>query len=223
MCRRVGVLPYARMAERKGGSGRGGRGVARCDRGPMILRQLFDHRSSTFSYLLGDEQSGDAVFIDTVFEQHARDVALVRELGLHLTHVLDTHCHADHVTGAWQMKAELGARIGLAAAYDAANVDDALAHGDVVRFGAHALEVRATPGHTEGCLAFVEHAERLVLTGDALLVRGAGRTDFQGGDARCLYYSIREQLFTLPDDYRVFPAHDYEGRTMSTIGEERRF
>jgi glyoxylase-like metal-dependent hydrolase (beta-lactamase superfamily II)/rhodanese-related sulfurtransferase len=189
----------------------------------MLVRQLFDQASSTYTYLLADEDTREALLVDTVFEQHARDAALVRELELRLVAVLDTHCHADHVTGAWLMRQAFGARIGLAAAYGARNVDLPLAHGDRVAFGALALEVRATPGHTAGCLSFVTADRRMVFTGDALLVRGAGRTDFQHGDARQLYRSIREQLFTLPDACVVYPAHDYEGRTSSTIGEERRF
>jgi glyoxylase-like metal-dependent hydrolase (beta-lactamase superfamily II)/rhodanese-related sulfurtransferase len=188
----------------------------------MIFRQLFDQVSSTYSYLLADEGTRKAVFVDTVFEQHARDTALLRELDLELVAVLDTHCHADHVTGAWLMKTELGSKVGLAAAYAAQNVDLPLAHGDVVPFGACSLHVRATPGHTAGCLSFVTADRTMVLTGDALLVRGAGRTDFQGGDATLLFRSIRDQLFTLPDACVVYPGHDYEGRTSSTIGEERR-
>jgi len=163
------------------------------------------------------------VLVDSVFEQHARDAALVRELGLELVYTLDTHCHADHVTGAWLMRAALGSKIALSGAYGAKNVDRVLAHGEVVRFGDAALEVRATPGHTDGCLSFVTPAQDFAFTGDALLVRGAGRTDFQAGDANRLFHSIREQLFTLPDACAVYPAHDYEGRTSSSIGEERAF
>jgi sulfur dioxygenase len=188
----------------------------------MILRQLFDQVSSTYTYLLADEATRESVLIDSVFEQHARDAALIRELELTLLYVLDTHCHADHVTGAWLMKATLGAEIGLAKAYAAANVDLPLVHGDVIRFGKHALEVRATPGHTDGCLSFVTADHKHVFTGDTLLVRGAGRTDFQGGSAGRLFRSIHQQLFSLPDDCVVHPGHDYEGRTSTTIGEERR-
>jgi glyoxylase-like metal-dependent hydrolase (beta-lactamase superfamily II)/rhodanese-related sulfurtransferase len=189
----------------------------------MLLRQLFDQASSTYTYLLADERTGQALLIDSVFEQHARDRALLRELELDLRYVLDTHCHADHVTGAWLMKSALGAEIALARAYQAAHVDVPLAHGDVIHFGECGLEVRATPGHTRGCLSFVTPDHRLAFTGDALLVRGAGRTDFQEGDAHQLYRSIQEQLFSLPDACLVYPAHDYEGRDVSTIGEERRF
>jgi glyoxylase-like metal-dependent hydrolase (beta-lactamase superfamily II)/rhodanese-related sulfurtransferase len=187
----------------------------------MIFRQLFDQVSSTYTYLLGDERTREAVLVDPVFEQHTRDAALIRELRLTLTHTLDTHCHADHVTGAWLMKQAVGSRIGVAAACRAENVDRPLAHGDVVRFGSCSLEVRATPGHTDGCLSFVTGDRTMVFTGDALLVRGAGRTDFQEGCASQLFRSIREQLFTLPDDCIVYPGHDYNGRTSSTIAEER--
>jgi glyoxylase-like metal-dependent hydrolase (beta-lactamase superfamily II)/rhodanese-related sulfurtransferase len=189
----------------------------------MIFRQLFDQVSSTYTYLLADEGTREAVLVDSVFEQHVRDAALIRELGLTLTNTLDTHCHADHVTGAWLMKKAVGSKIGLAAAYKADNVDRPLKHGDVIRFGACSLEVRATPGHTNGCLSFVTADHKMVFTGDALLVRGAGRTDFQQGSAPSLFRSIRDQLFTLPDDCIVYPGHDYSGRTSSTIGEERAF
>jgi sulfur dioxygenase len=188
----------------------------------VVIRQHFDSVSSTYSYLLIDPCSGDAVVVDSVLEQHVRDAALIRELGVRLLYSLDTHCHADHVTGAWAMKQAFGCRIGLAEVYGARNVDLPLRHGMVVRFGAEALEVRATPGHTEGCLSFVSADHRYVFTGDALLVRAAGRTDFQQGSAARLFESVHGQLFSLPDDCVVYPAHDYEGRTSSTIGEERR-
>ncbi len=188
----------------------------------VVIRQHFDPTSSTYSYLLVDPASAEAVLIDPVLEQHRRDAALIRELGVRLLCTLDTHCHADHVTGAWAMKEAFGSRIGLAEAYGAANVDLPLKHGMVVRFGGEALEVRATPGHTAGCLSFVSADRCHVFTGDALLIRAAGRTDFQQGSAAQLFESVYTQLFTLPDECVVHPAHDYEGRTCSTIGEERR-
>lgn len=187
----------------------------------MLFRQLYDSTSSTYSYLLADEPSREAVLIDPVFERHTRDAALIRELGLTLRYTLDTHCHADHVTGAWRMMEALGSRIAMAAVIGASDVDLPLAHGDVVRFGAEALEVRATPGHTDGCLSYVTAARDRVFTGDALLVRGCGRTDFQQGDPSRLFRSIHDQLFALPDACAVWPGHDYEGRTASTIGEEK--
>jgi len=187
-----------------------------------VIRQHFDPVSSTYSYLLFDPASAEAVLIDPVLEQHRRDAALIRELGLRLVATLDTHCHADHVTGAWAMKEAFGSRIGLAEVYGARNVDLPLHHGMSVRFGAETLEVRATPGHTAGCLCFLSADRAHVFTGDALLIRAAGRTDFQEGSARRLFESVRTQLFTLPDDCVVHPGHDYEGRTSSTIGEEKR-
>ena len=192
----------------------------------MIVRQLFDQTSSTYTYVLADERTHEAVLIDPVFEQHTRDAALIRELGLTLVCTLDTHLHADHVTGSWLMRRALGSKIALSSAYSAANIDLPLSHGQIIRFGECSLEVRATPGHTEGCLSYVVPATaagtpRMVFTGDALLVRSAGRTDFQHGDAHRLYHSIKEQLFTLPDECIVYPAHDYDGRTSSTIAEER--
>ncbi len=187
----------------------------------MLFRQLYDSVSSTYTYLLADPATGKAVLVDPVFERHARDAALVRELGLELVYTVDTHCHADHVTGAWLMKQALGSRIGLSAVCGAANVDVPLSHGAEIRLGDLSLEVRATPGHTDGCISLVTTDRLTVFTGDALLIRGAGRTDFQQGDAHRLYRSIREQLFALPDACAVYPGHDYEGRTSSTIGEEK--
>lgn len=187
----------------------------------MLFRQLFDQPSSTYTYLLADEATREAVLIDTVFEQHGRDAALIRELDLKLIATLETHLHADHVTGAWLAREAFGSRVGMSPVYGAENIDLPLHHGDVIKFGGCALEVRAAPGHTDGCLAFVTADHSMVFTGDALLVRGAGRTDFQQGDAALLFRSIREQLFSLPDACLVYPAHDYRGRTASTIGEER--
>ncbi|HEY4067970.1 MAG TPA: MBL fold metallo-hydrolase, partial [Burkholderiaceae bacterium] len=189
----------------------------------MIFRQLFDTASSTYTYLLGCASTREALIIDTVFEQHLRDRALLDELGLRLVAVLDTHCHADHVTGAWLMQQASGCRIGISARYGAEmqGADLPLEHGDRVAFGRHHLDVRATPGHTAGCLTYVHADRRIAFTGDCLLIRGAGRCDFQQGHAGTLYRSITEQIFTLADDCLVFPGHDYSGRTMSSVSEER--
>jgi sulfur dioxygenase len=189
----------------------------------LIFRQLHDPKSSTYTYLLGDSVSREAVLIDPVFEQARRDAALVRELDLSLRYTLDTHVHADHVTAAWLLKQTLGSRICLSARANASGVDEPLEHGSRVHFGERYLEVRATPGHTDGCSSFVLDDESMVFTGDALLIRGAGRTDFQQGNAHTLYHSIVEQLFTLPDDCIVYPAHDYRGLICSSVGEEKRF
>lgn len=188
-----------------------------------IFRQLFDAASSTYTYLLGDAQSRQAVIIDTVFEQHFRDRALVEELGLQLIAALDTHCHADHVTGAWLMQHATGCQIGISKRYGDVmqGADLRLDHGDRVAFGKRYLEVRATPGHTDGCLTYVTDDRAMAFTGDCLLIRGAGRCDFQGGNARTLYRSITGQIFSLPENCLIFPGHDYCGRTMSSVREER--
>jgi len=189
----------------------------------MIFRQLFDPDSSTYTYLLGCPETRNAVIIDPVFEQHDRDLALIRELDLHLRYVLDTHVHADHVTGAWLLRQSLGAETVISARYGIGNVDVPVDHGDVLAFGNCSLSVRATPGHTDGCLTYVSRDQDMAFTGDCLMIRGAGRTDFQAGDVREMWRSIREQIFTLPDDCLIYPAHDYAGRTVSTVREEKQF
>ncbi|MBM4363591.1 MAG: MBL fold metallo-hydrolase [Deltaproteobacteria bacterium] len=187
----------------------------------MLFRQLFDARSFTYTYLLADPASRAAVLIDPVFEQVTRDQALLRELGLHLVATLDTHVHADHVTGAFLHRAALGCRIVVSRHGGTTGHDDGVDDGDRVAFGARSLGVRATPGHTDGCVTYVLDDLSLAFTGDALLIRGAGRTDFQQGDARTLFRSVREKIFTLPDDTLLYPGHDYAGRTVTTVAEER--
>ena len=189
----------------------------------LIFRPLFDPGSSTWSYLLGDRASGEAVLIDPVFEQLRRDETLIRELGLTLKCTLETHVHADHVTGAWLLRQRLGSRIALSVDGGAHGADRLLRDGERVSFGARHLEVRATPGHTDGCLSYVLDDESRVFTGDCLLIRGCGRTDFQQGSAAALYRSVHMQLFTLPGHCLVYPAHDYNGMGVSSIDEERRF
>lgn len=187
----------------------------------ILFRQLFDPQSSTYTYLLADPDSRDAVLIDPVLEQVRRDAALIGELGLRLRWTLETHVHADHVTGAWLLKQRLGSGIALAMTGGAQGADRLLVHGDRLGFGAHALSVRATPGHTAGCLTYVLDDHQMAFTGDCLLVRGCGRTDFQHGDARALYRSVHEQIFSLPDQCTLWPAHDYRGLTATSVGEEK--
>ena len=189
----------------------------------LIFRQLFDPQSSTYSYLLGDERTHEAVLIDPVFEQERRDAALIQELGLKLVATLETHVHADHVTGAWLLKRQLGSDISLSATSGATGADRFLAHGDRVKFGKRYLETRATPGHTHGCVTYVLDDESMAFTGDCLLIRGSGRTDFQQGDAREMYRSVRSQILTLPPTCLLYPAHDYRGLTVTSVAEERRF
>jgi sulfur dioxygenase len=189
----------------------------------LVFRQLFDPQSSTYTYLLGDRASGAAVLIDPVFEQVRRDAALLGELGLKLVATLETHVHADHVTGAWLLKRRTGSRIMLSKASGAEGADRTLAQDDVVSFGGRRVMVRATPGHTSSCLTYVLDDHSMAFTGDCLLIRGSGRTDFQDGDAAAMYRSIHEQIFTLPDDCLLYPAHDYRGLTVTSVAEERRF
>jgi glyoxylase-like metal-dependent hydrolase (beta-lactamase superfamily II)/rhodanese-related sulfurtransferase len=148
---------------------------------------------------------------------------LIAELGLKLVYTLDTHVHADLVTGAWLLSQSDGSRIALSAAAKASGVDLPLADGDRIAFGSRFLEARSTPGHTSGCMTFVLDDQSMAFTGDALLIRGAGRTDFQQGDAHTLFHSIKERIFTLPDDCLLYPAHDYRGLTCSSVAEEKKF
>jgi sulfur dioxygenase len=187
----------------------------------MIFRQLFDLESSTYTYLLADEQSRDAVLIDPVLEQVERDALLIEELGLTLRFVLDTHVHADHVTGAGALRRRLGASTVVSERGGAPCADRLIKHGDRIEFGALALEVRETPGHTNGCVTYVLGDHTMAFTGDALLIRGSGRTDFQQGDARTLYHSVHEQIFSLPAACLLYPGHDYKGRTVTTVAEEK--
>jgi glyoxylase-like metal-dependent hydrolase (beta-lactamase superfamily II)/rhodanese-related sulfurtransferase len=189
----------------------------------MLFRQLFDAETSTYSYLLADEQTREAVLIDPVFEQFERDAGLITELGLRLVAVLDTHVHADHVTAQGLHRQRFGAKTVMSERSGAVCADVLVKEGDRIAFGRHALEVRETPGHTNGCLTFVSREPRMAFTGDALLIRGCGRTDFQSGDASALYQSVRERVFTLPDDTLIYPAHDYKGRTASSVAEEKQY
>lgn len=187
----------------------------------MIFRQLFDPVSCTYTYLLAD--GGEALLIDPVFEQARRDLALVRELGLRLLATLETHVHADHVSAGWLLRQRCGSRIALAAAAGAEGADRLLAHGDRIAFGTRHLEVRATPGHTDGCLSYVLDDRTMAFTGDALLIRGCGRTDFQQGSPRQLFRSVHEQLLSLPEACLLYPGHDYRGLTVTSVAEEKRW
>jgi glyoxylase-like metal-dependent hydrolase (beta-lactamase superfamily II)/rhodanese-related sulfurtransferase len=189
----------------------------------LIFRQLFDPQSSTYSYLLGDDETREALLIDPVFEQARRDAALIRELGLALVATLETHVHADHVTGAWLLKRQLGSGIAISQASGAAGADRVLAHGDRVAFGARHVETRATPGHTHGCVSYVLDDRSAAFTGDCLLIRGSGRTDFQQGDAHAMYKSVHREILALPPACLLYPAHDYRGLTVTSVSEERRY
>jgi glyoxylase-like metal-dependent hydrolase (beta-lactamase superfamily II)/rhodanese-related sulfurtransferase len=188
----------------------------------MLVRQLFDQDSSTYTYLLADEVSREAVLIDPVIEQFERDRTLIEELQLKLLYVLDTHVHADHVTGSGMLRQHFGAKSVISERAGVVCADLQVKQGDRIHFGQHELEARETPGHTSGCLTFVCHEAHMVFTGDALLIRACGRTDFQQGDAGTLYRSVHEQILSLPDSTTIYPAHDYKGRSASSVAEERR-
>jgi glyoxylase-like metal-dependent hydrolase (beta-lactamase superfamily II) len=185
-----------------------------------MFRQLFDPASSTYTYLLADDASREAVVIDPVLENVERDAALLREHGLTLRYVLDTHVHADHVTGAQALKEKTGAMTCVCGDCGTWGYDREFEDGDIVAFGSERIEVIATPGHTPGSVCY--RWRDAVFTGDTLLIGGCGRTDFQHGSAEQLYESITRRLFALDDATRLYPGHDYHGRTSSTIGEERR-
>ena len=162
----------------------------------MLLRQLFDTESSTYTYLLADPASGKAILIDSVVERLERDLQLLRELELELAYAVDTHVHADHVTASGVLRERTGCRVVLSERAGAVCPDVLVKQGDLLQLGDIQLEVRETPGHTSGCVSYVLNGDKAVFTGDALLVRGCGRTDFQQGDARMLYRSVHSQLFT---------------------------
>ena len=185
----------------------------------MIFRQLFEPVSCTHTYLLGCEATGKAVLVDPVLPAWQRDLAVVRALGLELSLTLETHVHADHITGARRLQREAGSRIGYPARAAVACADMVIEEGRPIAVGNLEIEALATPGHTDDHVSY-RIGDR-VLTGDALLIDGCGRTDFQHGDAATLYRSVHEKLFTLPEDTLVYPGHDYQGRRVSTIGEEK--
>jgi sulfur dioxygenase len=186
----------------------------------MLLRQLFDADTWTYTYLVADPASGRALLIDPVRDRVERDLQLLGELGLTLQYALDTHVHADHVTGAGLLREKTGCKTGASTA-GPESADLHLEDGARLALGGLTVEVIATPGHTDDSLSFRIGDD--VFTGDALLVRGTGRTDFQNGDAGQLYDSITQRLFSLPDATRIWPGHDYRGHSATTVGEEKRF
>lgn len=186
----------------------------------MILEQLFDRESSTYTYLLADAETREAALIDPVHGNVERDLRLLQELELKLTYVLDTHVHADHVTAAGLLRERTGAKT-CASEHGAPCIDVALHHGDVLRLGELTVTALATPGHTDDSLSYFACGH--VFTGDTLLVRGCGRADFQNGDPSQLYASITRVLFKLPPETIVLPGHDYHGFHRSTIAQEIAF
>lgn len=184
-----------------------------------LFRQLFEPVSSTYTYLVGSPDTGEAVLIDPVMPTWQRDLEAINGLGLRLVMTIDTHIHADHITSAALLRGETGSRIAMPAAERLECADVGMEHEVPLQVGGLTLAPLHTPGHTE--THFALHAQDRVFTGDALLIDGCGRTDFQGGDARALYASVRDTLFALPGDTLVYPGHDYSGRHVSSIAQER--
>ncbi|NYT52893.1 MAG: MBL fold metallo-hydrolase [Candidatus Vesicomyosocius endoextente] len=187
----------------------------------LLLRPLFEKTSSTYTYLLADMQTLDAIIIDAVDETMQRDITLIRELDLNLKYIIETHVHADHITSSYPLKQYFTqAKIVLSSVNEIICADILLNDGDTLSFGVYTLSAMKTPGHTNGCMSYV--VGNKIFTGDTLLIRSCGRCDFQGGSAEKLYDSI-QKIFTLPDETLVYPAHDYKGRTMTSIWEEKQF
>ena len=189
----------------------------------MIFRQLFDSTSSTYTYLIGDEQSGSAALIDPVAEHTNRYIKLLGELGLKLVIAADTHTHADHITALGALRDKTGCKtlIGQQSGSECASAT--FTDGDILMAGSIAITALHTPGHTDDSYSFYidDATQPILFTGDTLLIRGTGRTDFQNGNAAEQYHSLFERLLKLPGHTLVYPGHDYNGNTVSTIDEEK--
>jgi sulfur dioxygenase len=189
----------------------------------LIFHQLFEKESSTFTYILADGETGEGVIIDPVDLCAERDFHLSKEMGIKLIYGINTHCHADHITGTHKLKLLDPGIHSMISKASSARADKHFAAGDKIVFGNRWLEVRSTPGHTDGCCTFVLDDRSMAFTGDALLIRGCGRTDFQGGSSDKLFDSVHSEIFSLPCDTVLYPAHDYQGRSRTTVSEERQF
>ncbi len=186
----------------------------------MLFRQLLDSETGTYTYLIADPATKAAVLVDPVIEQVDRDLKWLNELGLTLKFCLETHIHADHITGTSKLRELTGCEGIVPEHADVACASRFVTDGEVLRVSEIEIQAIATPGHTDSHMAYLVNGTHL-LTGDALLIRGCGRTDFQSGDAGTLYDRVTQHLFTLPDETLVYPGHDYRGNTVSTIGEEK--
>lgn len=184
-----------------------------------VLKQLFDHETGTYTYLLFDAVTKEGIIIDTVREQFDRDLKLVKELGINLKYIFDTHVHADHVTAAGMLRKATRAKTAFGEPSGVACADILLNDGEELQFGDYTIKVISTPGHTDACTSF--YVQGMLFTGDSLLIRGCGRTDFQQGSPAKMFDSITQKLYCFPDETLVYPGHDYKGQSVSTIGEEK--
>lgn len=188
----------------------------------MLFRQLFDHSTWTYTYLIADRATREAALVDPVLEQVERDYQLLNELGLGLKYSLETHIHADHITGTGKLRELTGCEGVVPQNANAVCASRHIQHGEILRVGDVNIQAIETHGHTDSHMSYLVNGTR-VLTGDALFIRGCGRTDFQSGDAGTLYDHVTQRLLTLPGETLVYPGHDYKGQTVSTIDEEKRF
>jgi glyoxylase-like metal-dependent hydrolase (beta-lactamase superfamily II)/rhodanese-related sulfurtransferase len=187
----------------------------------LILEQLYDRESCTYTYLLIDPETQEGAIIDPVWEHFDRDMQIIKELGIELLYSMETHAHADHVTSGGKLRQMTGAKIVFGEKAGIQSIDISIKHNEELKLGNYNIRAISTPGHTNACTSY--YIDGMVFTGDTLLIRGCGRTDFQDGDPEQLFDSITQQLFTFGDDTRVYPGHDYNGRMSSTIGEEKRW
>ncbi|WP_020168822.1 MULTISPECIES: MBL fold metallo-hydrolase [Methylotenera] len=184
-----------------------------------MFKQIFDDASSTYTYLIVDDATQEAVIIDPVASHIDAYIQLINELNCHLKYALETHVHADHITASGMLREYFSLQTGASALCGVYTADMQLNDGDVLLIGQQEVKVIATPGHTAGAISYWWNDR--IFTGDSLLINGCGRTDFQGGDAGTLYDSITNRLFTLPDETLVYPAHDYNGKQVSCVGQEK--
>lgn len=184
-----------------------------------MFKQLFDTESSTYTYFIMDEATNEALLIDPVASQMEVYLAILKATNAQLKYTLETHVHADHITASGQLREKLAAQTGVSAICGAATADLQLKDNDILMLGKQSIKVIATPGHTLGSVSYVWQDR--IFTGDALLINGCGRTDFQGGDAGTLFDSITQQIFSLPDETLVYPGHDYHGKRVSCVAQEK--
>lgn len=189
----------------------------------MLFRQLFEPQSSAYTYLIACQETGRAALIDPVLETVERDLQLIEELGVSLEFTIETHIHADHVTGAARLRELTGSKAAVPEKSGADHADLAVREGQPIEVGTLRLHPLFTPGHTDDHHAYLLESDGTarVVTGDALLVDSCGRTDFQNGDASTLYRSVHEKIFALPDETLVYPGHDYQNRHVSSVAQER--
>lgn len=187
----------------------------------ILFRQLYDLETNTFTYLLADKKSKEAILIDSVKTNHDRDLKLIKELDLKLVYILETHIHADHITAAFELSEATGAQRVVPFGSHIPCADILIKDSEKLHIGNTEITAISTPGHTDSCTSYL--ADNMLFTGDALFIRGTGRTDFQNGSAKELYQSINKKIFSLTDDTYIYPGHDYKGMSVSTVGEEKQF